>query len=76
MILIHMTINPDHNPLISSIWCQVHPGQGGHNAGDAQHEDDQHKLLHTCQFIRSHMNTSITIALRLSRTNIVLFTAG
>ena len=38
VILIHILINLDHNPLVSSIWCQVHPGQGGHHAGAAQQQ--------------------------------------
>ena len=42
MILIHLTINLDHNPLVSSIWCQVHPGQGGHHAGAAQQHQEQY----------------------------------
>ena len=49
MILIHILINPDHNALVSSIWCQVHPGQGGHPAGAAQQQQQQREL--TCHVL-------------------------
>ena len=46
MILIHILINPDHNPLVSSICCPINPGQGGHPAGAAQQQQQQRELTY------------------------------
>ena len=45
IILINLTINLDYNPLIPSIWCQVHPGLGGQHEGELQQQDDQYRHI-------------------------------
>ena len=42
MILSHLAINLDHNPFVSSIWCQVHTGQGGPPAEAAQQNQEEY----------------------------------